>query len=309
MKLFGTDGIRGKAGDAPLDEETVTRVGAALVRGRESAGHTMRVLVGRDTRESGDWIERALARGLCGEGAEVTSAGVLPTPAVAYLTRTRAFRRRHRDFGVAQSVRGQRHQGVCVERREAERAGRASSRIHRRRPVLDGGRAGDGVVRARRHVARLPRSRAPDPGRSGSVGRLAHRARLRERRDGAHRPGLLPVARLPRGRDWRRARRAEHQPELRIDASPATAAARGRDRRANGRGVRRRRRSRLVRRSSRPRRGRRRRAADGRGPAEAGRPPAGRRDRRHGDEQYRPGNRPPRARHRASPAARWATST
>ena len=91
MKLFGTDGIRGKAGDAPLNEETVVRVGAALVRGRESAGHTMRVLVGRDTRESGDWIERALARGLCGEGAEVTSAGILPTPAVAYLTRTGRF--------------------------------------------------------------------------------------------------------------------------------------------------------------------------------------------------------------------------
>jgi len=91
MKLFGTDGIRGKAGEAPLDEETVTRVGAALVRGRESAGHTMRVLVGRDTRESGDWIERALARGLCGEGAEVTSAGIVPTPAVAYLTRTGRF--------------------------------------------------------------------------------------------------------------------------------------------------------------------------------------------------------------------------
>ena len=91
MKLFGTDGIRGKAGDAPLNEETVVRVGAALVRGRESAGHTMRVLVGRDTRESGDWIERALARGLWGEGAEVTSAGILPTPAVAYLTRTGRF--------------------------------------------------------------------------------------------------------------------------------------------------------------------------------------------------------------------------
>ena len=67
MKLFGTDGIRGKAGEAPLDEETVTRVGAALVRGRASAGHSMRVLVGRDTRESGDWIERALARGLVGK--------------------------------------------------------------------------------------------------------------------------------------------------------------------------------------------------------------------------------------------------
>ncbi len=51
----------------------------------------MRVLVGRDTRESGVWIEQELARGLAGEGAEVTSAGVLPTPAVAYLTKHRRF--------------------------------------------------------------------------------------------------------------------------------------------------------------------------------------------------------------------------
>lgn len=86
MRLFGTDGIRGRAGAAPLDPVTVARVGAALVRARESATHRMRVLVGRDTRESGEWIERELARGLMAEGAEVVSAGVIPTPAVAYLT-------------------------------------------------------------------------------------------------------------------------------------------------------------------------------------------------------------------------------
>ncbi len=86
MRLFGTDGIRGRAGAAPLDAATVARVGAALVRARESASQRMRVLVGRDTRESGEWIERELARGLTSEGAEVVSAGVVPTPAVAYLT-------------------------------------------------------------------------------------------------------------------------------------------------------------------------------------------------------------------------------
>jgi phosphoglucosamine mutase len=86
MKLFGTDGIRGKAGVAPLDPHTVARVGAALVRACGPAGRSMRVLVARDTRESGTWIERELARGLTAEGAEVVSAGVLPTPAVAYLT-------------------------------------------------------------------------------------------------------------------------------------------------------------------------------------------------------------------------------
>ncbi|MCC7034251.1 MAG: phosphoglucosamine mutase [Acidobacteria bacterium] len=86
MRLFGTDGIRGRAGTPPLDRDTVSRVGAALVRARESRPGPMRVLVGRDTRESGTWIEEELARGLTGEGTEVVSAGILPTPAVAYLT-------------------------------------------------------------------------------------------------------------------------------------------------------------------------------------------------------------------------------
>jgi phosphoglucosamine mutase len=86
MKLFGTDGIRGKAGVAPLDHATVARVGAALVRACGPAGRPMRVLMARDTRESGVWIERELARGLAGGGAQVVSAGVLPTPAIAYLT-------------------------------------------------------------------------------------------------------------------------------------------------------------------------------------------------------------------------------
>jgi phosphoglucosamine mutase len=91
MKLFGTDGIRGKAGDAPLDRATVVRVGAALVRACGPRDRAMRVLVGRDTRESGVWIEQELARGLSSEGADVTSAGVVPTPAVAYLTREGRF--------------------------------------------------------------------------------------------------------------------------------------------------------------------------------------------------------------------------
>jgi phosphoglucosamine mutase len=90
MKLFGTDGIRGKAGHAPLTEETVARVGAALVRAFEDHAR-QRFVIGRDTRESGTWIEDELARGLTSEGATVVSAGVVPTPAVAYLARTEGF--------------------------------------------------------------------------------------------------------------------------------------------------------------------------------------------------------------------------
>lgn len=90
-RLFGTDGVRGTAGDYPLDHETVARLGAALVRAMPTAGRQLRFIVGRDTRESGGWIERELARGVRAEGAHITSAGVLPTPAVAYVAREMAF--------------------------------------------------------------------------------------------------------------------------------------------------------------------------------------------------------------------------
>jgi phosphoglucosamine mutase len=86
QKLFGTDGVRGHAGTPPLDPRTVRRIGAALVRALPPGLGAPHVLIGRDTRESGDWIERELAHGATSLGAHVTSAGVIPTPAVAYLT-------------------------------------------------------------------------------------------------------------------------------------------------------------------------------------------------------------------------------
>jgi phosphoglucosamine mutase len=93
-RLFGTDGVRGKAGDYPLDHETVARLGGALVRamgGTANSARPLRFLVGRDTRESGEWIERELARGVHSAGAEITTAGVIPTPAIAYVTRAMGF--------------------------------------------------------------------------------------------------------------------------------------------------------------------------------------------------------------------------
>ena len=98
-RLFGTDGVRGTAGEPPLDPPTVRRLGAALVRALPHGTESVQFLVGRDTRESGGWIEAELAHGACGEGAMVTSAGVVPTPAVAFLTRTGSF-----DAGVVISA-------------------------------------------------------------------------------------------------------------------------------------------------------------------------------------------------------------
>jgi phosphoglucosamine mutase len=98
-RLFGTDGVRGTAGRFPLDPPTVRRLGAALVKALPHDVESARLLVGRDTRESGTWIEAELAHGASGEGATVTSAGVVPTPAIAYLTRTRGY-----DAGVVISA-------------------------------------------------------------------------------------------------------------------------------------------------------------------------------------------------------------
>ena len=101
--LFGTDGVRGVAGNHPLDIPTITRLGAAIVRtaprepGRR--GYRPRILIGRDTRESGAWIERALSRGAAFEGGTTESAGVIPTPAVALLTAARRY-----DLGVVISA-------------------------------------------------------------------------------------------------------------------------------------------------------------------------------------------------------------
>src|SRR6478672_11355896 len=98
-RLFGTDGVRGIAGTYPLDHSTVRRLGAALVRALPHGTESPHLLVGRDTRESGAWIEAELAHGASGEGAMVTSAGVVPTPAIAYLTRTTDY-----DAGVVISA-------------------------------------------------------------------------------------------------------------------------------------------------------------------------------------------------------------
>ena len=88
-KLFGTDGIRGEAGTFPLDPATVRVIGASLTRRlSERNSSAPRIVIGRDTRESGSWIEQALVAGAGEAGADVQSAGIITTPGVAFLTRT-----------------------------------------------------------------------------------------------------------------------------------------------------------------------------------------------------------------------------
>jgi phosphoglucosamine mutase len=90
-KLFGTDGIRAVAGQFPLDPTTIFAMGLALGHSlRKTAGEPA-VLLGRDTRESSPWIAAAMAAGLRTTGTRVESAGIVPTPAVAFLVRKHGF--------------------------------------------------------------------------------------------------------------------------------------------------------------------------------------------------------------------------
>src|SRR5690349_1779105 len=85
--LFGTDGIRGVAGEFPLDSATVFAIGLALGHHLSHEGRRPRVVIGQDTRQSSAWIADRLSDGLRASPTEVSSAGVITTPGIAYLAR------------------------------------------------------------------------------------------------------------------------------------------------------------------------------------------------------------------------------
>jgi phosphoglucosamine mutase len=130
-KLFGTDGMRGEAGRFPLDAQTVRIAGRSLARhlaalARETRGGAPRILTGRDTRESGAWIEQAFIRGAREAGAQVESAGVITTPGVAYLARTREA-----DAGVVISASHNPYQdnGIKIFARSGRKLDDATERL------------------------------------------------------------------------------------------------------------------------------------------------------------------------------------
>ncbi|AEF93183.1 phosphoglucosamine mutase [Desulfotomaculum nigrificans CO-1-SRB] len=85
-KLFGTDGVRGVA-NTELTAELAFQLGRAGGYVLTKQGHPKKVVIGRDTRISGDMLEAALVAGICSVGVDVYKVGVLPTPAIAFLTR------------------------------------------------------------------------------------------------------------------------------------------------------------------------------------------------------------------------------
>ena len=85
-RLFGTDGVRGIA-NAELSCELAMKIGAAGAYVLTSDVHNPRILVGQDTRKSGDMLACALSAGICSIGGDVINVGVIPTPAMAYLAR------------------------------------------------------------------------------------------------------------------------------------------------------------------------------------------------------------------------------
>jgi phosphoglucosamine mutase len=90
-QLFGTDGIRGVAGEFPLTKDSTYLIGRALGHDLLRASPKPQAVMGQDTRESSGWIADRVAAGLAAVGVEVHSAGVITTPGVAYLARSRDF--------------------------------------------------------------------------------------------------------------------------------------------------------------------------------------------------------------------------
>jgi phosphoglucosamine mutase len=98
-KLFGTDGIRGKANRFPMTAELALRLGQAAALRLNNGGDKLKVVIGKDTRRSGYIFEFALTSGLCSMGADVYLVGPMPTPAIAHLVRSFAA-----DFGIVISA-------------------------------------------------------------------------------------------------------------------------------------------------------------------------------------------------------------
>ena len=145
-RYFGTDGVRGEVGTPPITADFVLRLGWAagrvLARRAGGADKAGPVLIGKDTRISGYMFESVLEAGLTSAGIDVALLGPMPTPAIAYLTRTFQGLCGHRHQRLAQRLPRQRHQVLRRRWRQAARRRRGRDRGR------DGPRHGDRDARA-----------------------------------------------------------------------------------------------------------------------------------------------------------------
>lgn len=87
-KLFGTDGVRGVANEYPMTAEVALKLGRAIAHISKRGAHRHRIIIGKDTRISGYMLEFAISSGVCSMGVDVVLVGPMPTPAIAFLTKT-----------------------------------------------------------------------------------------------------------------------------------------------------------------------------------------------------------------------------
>ena len=232
-RLFGTDGVRGVA-NADLTAELALGLSVAaahvLAEAGTFEGHRPVAVVGRDPRASGEFLEAAVVAGLASAGVDVLRVGVLPTPAVAYLTGAlgadlgvmlSASHNPMPDNGVKFFARGGHKLADDFEDRIEDtyavaRVRRALGPADRRR-----GRPGPGLPRGPRHLRRPPRRGAAEPARRAQGG---HRRCARRRLPGL--AGGVHPGRRRGGHHRHRPRRPEHQRRLRLDP-PGAAARRG----------------------------------------------------------------------------------
>jgi phosphomannomutase len=173
-KLFGTDGIRGRANQEPMTAETTLRVALAAGSLFKRGEHRHRVVIGKDTRLSGYMLEPALTAGFIAKGMDVILLGPLPTPAVAMLTKSLRA-----DLGVMISASHNPYQDNGIKRnRGADRSLRRQRRARR----FGAARSVGAREPARRRHRPLCRIRQSDVPFRPAPRWTQDRGRLRERR-------------------------------------------------------------------------------------------------------------------------------
>ena len=226
-RIFGTDGVRGRAGEGWLSAENVARIGRAIGEVLAESGGATHALLGHDGRRSGPELEGAAAAGLATAGVPSQSAGLITTPGLAWLTRTSDA---CLGIMISASHNPAEDNGIKVF---SSSGGKLSDELEDEIETTParGPRGRSARVEGTPTARARARSGVPRPLAGGRSQRPVavgddDCARLREWRRQPHRSARLRSPGRPSALDRRRARRRQHQPRLRFD-TPRELAARG----------------------------------------------------------------------------------